>query len=821
MSNKPHFLFRNPVQGTTTFRYGPRNPGPSDENRDEIPDYTLKTNSFRSSIQGFFGDLDLRNEQRNLELDIPENIVCLELIFHGYFDSPEFENYYRNNFGLSPIRYFNHNKNALFAVHDIDLFEVFIQHIENFINCDDHNVSERNYDNKIKFIESFHFHTTDRIIENLIEEDEETIYLSLLDNQELIVQDRIPVLQEKLFVYLNERGMEYRYNPVNEQVELKNIDNEGLIEIAQNFDIVQKINSISTAVRRPGLFGTSQIEYPFSIRQVSDLPIIGVADTGISAQTPLSSIIVNTDNTYHVSGGDPKVDDASHGTGVGAFAALGKQLAGNVSGELVPDARLLSIKILSGESGSLSYLDVIEMLKKAHDELGIKLFVLTISVKNGLPNGTTFSDYAFLLDQLAFENDLMVFISTANMNNMGMDSTPYDNHPEHLLGESGNMCSPADSMNNLTVGAIGDNLEHVEYTADSFPLTDKDLPTIYTRKFHFDYSNTRMKNAKLIKPDVLYYGGNFTVRTGGLLDNIGDAGIQYLTSNPAVPFEKELGTSFATPLVANLAAKIIGKYPELNLQSVKALIINSAEEIDVQKQNPNIEIFHNRYICGHGKPDESRCLFSNDNEVTLILEDSIRIDEIKTHEFKLPDYLLAENLKDRSLLKVSGTLCYKIKPIRNNDLAYCPVNISFGIMKNLPLEAYRFEERNGQRKRVATGILKNSSKNIAGKKGKGWSQDAIYKSKVLSNTQKIQFNLSKSNINEENRTFKVALFSHFHKILTEIEKSSLPDTYEFSLVLTIKENQKESDLTGRLYEDIQLENNLEIITTLDAELEIE
>lgn len=43
--------------------------------------------------------------------------------------------------------------------------------------------------------------------------------------------------------------------------------------------------------------------------------------------------------------------------------------------------------------------------------------------------------------------------------------------------------------------------------------------------------------------------------------------------------EQNSGTSYATPLAANIAAKIVSKYPNLNMQSVKALMINSAEPI--------------------------------------------------------------------------------------------------------------------------------------------------------------------------------------------------------------------------------------------------
>ena len=78
----------------------------------------------------------------------------------------------------------------------------------------------------------------------------------------------------------------------------------------------------------------------------------------------------------------------------------------------------------------------------------------------------------------------------------------------------------------------------------------------------------------LFKPDIVMPGGDqldVESRMLVLAPRLDGAGLK---------IEQNSGTSYATPLAANIAAKIIRKYPNLNMQSVKALIINSAEPIN-------------------------------------------------------------------------------------------------------------------------------------------------------------------------------------------------------------------------------------------------
>src|SRR5690606_38889419 len=107
--------------------------------------------------------------------------------------------------------------------------------------------------------------------------------------------------------------------------------------------------------------------------------------------------------------------------------------------------------------------------------------------------------FAYLLDKLAYELDILIFIAAGNMEYtdlVEMQQDPHDlhNYPNHFYSpdessdihscEFTNICIPAESMNHISVGALADNLRPESRTDLSL---DKDLPAYYTRKNHYDF----------------------------------------------------------------------------------------------------------------------------------------------------------------------------------------------------------------------------------------------------------------------------------------------------------------------------------------------
>ncbi len=268
---------------------------------------------------------------------------------------------------------------------------------------------------------------------------------------------------------------------------------------------------------------------------------------------------------------------------------------------------------------------------------------------------------------------------------------------------------------------------------------------------------------------------------------------------------QEVGTSFATPLTANLAAKIIKNYPSLSNESVKALIINGASQNLIPFGN-DVSKLRDRVI-GNGLVDDLKSLFSDENSATMILEDEIGNGKIRIYPINFPQYLINDDLgKAKKRLKITATLCFKFLPIRNNQLSYNPIHMAFSIFKNHSAEDIMKPDEE----------LKSKLKTTL-----SWSENGRYVSKPLpySNTQKIFLNVNVDDLINETNTFKLAV----HAKLSEQIVGGLPEDYPaefpFSIVLSIEETIKNN--SGKLYDEIQLINQLEVIQELDIETGLE
>lgn len=804
MPDKPHLLFRNPVEGVTTYRQKVRDPGVRAE--PVISTYDRLTRQFQTSINNFNRDKRQREQNRNQELQVPAHIDCILIEFYDYFDTANFENRYIGDFGLSPISYYNYNKNVLFAIADVERFDFFIEELRKFIATRDHS-GEVTYNRNIKYISKFEFLSTARIIQ--YQQLQPLVTLKLIDNADLYANVIRPIT-ENLTGYLDSRQINYSRNTLNNTIELIGASAAQVTEIANNFDIIQSINSYLAGVIGPDPYNLQERSFGFTIANAAeDLPVIGIIDTGISNQTPLSAVLVNTNTSdFDATGTSVFADNVNHGTGVAALAALGKSLYPNHRGTFNAVAKLLSIKVLDRNRSPLKASKVIELIRKANADHSVRLFVLTISYGDHKEYDSVISDYAYALDMLAHELDILIFISVGNNTDL-LDGPDY---PHQFMNANSNICTPSESMNHISVGAIADNLEdgaHLGITPD------RTFPAIYTRKFHLDLENEDLsrnrKNKHLFKPDIINSGGDFDDRFDPSV-----YGMKFISSQTGQFFDRNIGTSYAAPLSANLAARILKQYPSLNSQTVKALIINSSKRPRMGRVFNDIPDTTIRHIVGNGIPNDSSSVFSNDDQLTIALEDSIQPEQIKCFPLRLPNYLNDLDT-DRQVVEITATLCFKFRPIQNNQLAYCPIHITFGIGKNLPLEEYETVGEGEDARTVSRGINNNTTANSM---VHTWAQDYYYKAKPLSNTQKISFKAYKDDLIDEDNTFKVTISSKHHKLLNVAQKADNNQENPFSLVITIKELPINGENTGRLYDEIRLINELPVVAELSADLEV-
>jgi hypothetical protein len=807
MTKKPHIKLNSATQKEPAikmdFNYGF---GDQEKQEKEEPNYLPMVESFRGSFARLKSDLLTRRQERNEALRIPAHIDHIQIRFQDQFNISKFYQSWYNDYGLLGVNFSHFNREVLFTVFDQDKFTTLLQDIENFILKESGENDQAEYRGKVRFIREFKILTTQDILD--YEVGVQLMNFKLIEFP-VDSEDAITIYN-RLQEYLVKNECKYRLIEEIGVLEVYGATQDNIKEIARNFDILLSVTSSLSSVVRPSGLNTVERDYGFEIGNPDeDLPIIGILDTGISNATPLTPILINNDS-FNLTRSSSFVDNANggfgHGTSVAALAALGrKPYSVNYTGAINADAKLLSMKILDGDSGYLSILDVLDMLKRAKAEYPeIKLFVLTTCYSVHKTTNEDFSAYAYELDKFVHNNDCLIFICTANNNNAANQLT-YDLN--YFNEEETNLSSPADSMNNVIIGAAADNLHDGDFVGISY---GREFPTLYSRKSHINLEEYKKpdkrftkNNPNLFRPDVIEGGGDYE-QGNGFVGTNHDALMELLSANPAFGFYRDAGTSFSTPLVANIAAQIQRNYPTLRAQSIKALIVNSASLDSIPFDDTAVKLRNK--IAGHGIVNPDKSIRSTDNTITFVIEDEINLDQMKIIPLNFPSYLTKDDLGKKGVVKLCATLCFSFEPVLNNQLGYCPLRMAFRIVRN----------------QSAQDIVK-SEKEVKSHLKESWSQNNRGVSNPIpaSNTQKVNFQINTKDLEEEGSTLKLVIHCLLNPQLLPQSLEKYNKAHHFSMAITLEENLQEAKQTGKLYAEMIAVNEIENLVDIEGEAEAE
>lgn len=382
-----------------------------------------------------------------------------------------------------------------------------------------------------------------------------------------------------------------------------------------------------------------------------DAPAACVLDTGITRAHPLLELAVTAedctavDPTWgpHDDGGGP--EKMGHGTkmaGLALFGDLTPVLA--ESGPVRLLHRLESVKILPPKGanepklyGSITAEAASRIEVQAPNRS--RCFAMAVTAGDGRDRGKPTS-WSCAVDALAagrvFDqtNQGLVYLDDEgdrphrrlfiiSAGNVDPDSLTI----EHLdQSDTDPVRDPAQAWNALTVGAF---TERVSVQSPSYqgwkPVAAKgDLSP---------WSTTSVTFAKPwpLKPDVVFEGGNVVHNGNGEID-FPCLDLCLLTTHhkPAEkPFVVSDGTSAATAQAARMAAIINAHYRELWPESVRGLIVHSAEWTRAMQAHfrgaggrREREMLVRRY--GFGVPNLGRALRSASDSLTLIVQGTIR-----------------------------------------------------------------------------------------------------------------------------------------------------------------------------------------------------
>ena len=235
--------------------------------------------------------------------------------------------------------------------------------------------------------------------------------------------------------------------------------------------------------------------------------------------------------------------------------------------------------------------------------------------------------------------------------------------------------NPAQAWNCMTIGAytsiIANNspkLRGYERVAPSGGISP------------FSRTSLLWKKSSLIKPEVMFEGGNLAITGDAQFPFSADEELQLLTTNNNYQvngyFDVINATSAATALASKFAGKLQNKYPNLWAESIRGLIVHSAKWTQcMEEQFPvrnRTEMERRLRFCGYGVPCEDRALNSYGNGVTYIAQETIqpfikergnsavKINEMHFFEFPWPKEILEQLAEIEVSMRV--TLSYFIEP---------------------------------------------------------------------------------------------------------------------------------------------------------------
>jgi hypothetical protein len=430
-----------------------------------------------------------------------------------------------------------------------------------------------------------------------------------------------------------------------------------------------------------------------------------ILDTGVTQAHPLLSLALDPNDVQAYEPGWSGGDSDGHGTNMAGSALYGDLTPLLTDNLRVPlTHRLESVKMLpdQGENepklyGAITAESIARAEVQAPDRHRAVCMAVTsdIGTNRGRP-----SSWSAAVDQLCFGDEVarrLILISASNVReDLTQAGYPARNEIEPIE-------NPAQAWNAITVGAFTEKVMITDPAYEGWqpvaPAGDL-CPTSRT--------SVSWERKWPLKPDIVLEGGNWAA-LGEQIDCPDDLGLLTTYRNPTVRHFDIFGdTSAATALGGNLAGKIMAAMPQRWPETVRALLIHSAEWTPAMKQRFDAagseqqkRVLLRKY--GYGVPDYYRAVLSAANDLTLIAEDSfqpfhrdgsaIKTRPMNLHQFPWPRTELEQLGETEVELRV--TLSYYVEPnpgergwLRRHR--YASYGLRFAVKKSLEsLDTFR------------------------------------------------------------------------------------------------------------------------------------
>ncbi len=403
-----------------------------------------------------------------------------------------------------------------------------------------------------------------------------------------------------------------------------------------------------------------------------------ILDTGVNNGHPLLNPLLSDDDCQTVNPEWGTHAHHRHGTlmaGVAAFGDLAACLAGQSTVEIKHSLESVKILPLPPQQtepdlwGHITSQGIFRAeIQAPHRN---RIVCMGISSEDTRDQGRP-SSWSGQLDQLASgsQDDIqrLLIVCAGNIHDLNVAK----NYPDAQMTDS--IHDPGQSWNAVTVGACTRLNQINDPTMSGYkPIAPRDCLSPFSTTSHI------WDDMWPIKPEIVMEGGNFAIDDCGFGSECDDLSMLSTYYKPQesyfYPFRM---TSASTAYAAWFAAKIQSEYPDFWPETLRAIMVHSAqwpENLKKQftKDDKKTSLKRLMRICGYGVPNLQDALYSAANSLTLIAQQTIQPFDKKEngsgyrtkdmHLYQLPwpkETLLA--LPSSTLVEMRITLSYFIEP---------------------------------------------------------------------------------------------------------------------------------------------------------------
>ena len=350
---------------------------------------------------------------------------------------------------------------------------------------------------------------------------------------------------------------------------------------------------------------------------------VTILDSGVNNGHPLIQPVLADDDLHTVNAEWGTEDHGGHGTLMAGTVAYGDLLAAlNSSSPIRISHRLESAKILPPRGQNPERLwgyvtaqgiSRVEIQAPNRRRIGCLAVTATDFRDRGRP-----SSWSANVDELAsgYDDEIrrLFIISAGNVEG----SDEFRNYPQSNI--TNEVHDPGQSWNALTVGAYTEKISITDPTLNGYtPIAPEAGLSPYSTT-----SGNWSPRIWPIKPDVVLEGGNVARGPNNSIFDSDDLCLLSTYHDPQVrQFSRFEATSAAAAQAAWIAAQIQVQYPEAWPETIRALIVHTAEWTDTMKRQFLADESKTSYsrlarVCGYGVPNLERALYCAANSLTLI-----------------------------------------------------------------------------------------------------------------------------------------------------------------------------------------------------------